>query len=75
LDDIDWHDEIRLVLEKRASLSPMHLTGMEANLRSAAPRHWKREFRSTVAWQNWIFIRPMPWERWRVEDFRHRQQS
>ncbi|RYY67598.1 MAG: benzoyl-CoA-dihydrodiol lyase, partial [Comamonadaceae bacterium] len=32
-DDIDWDDEIRLMLEERASLSPDALTGMEASLR------------------------------------------
>ncbi len=32
-DDIDWEDEIRVMLEERASLSPDALTGMEASLR------------------------------------------
>ena len=32
-DDIDWDDEIRIMLEERASLSPDALTGMEASLR------------------------------------------
>src|SRR3954451_11133629 len=32
-DDIDWEDEIRIMLEERASLSPDALTGMEASLR------------------------------------------
>ena len=36
-DDIDWDDEIRLLLEERASFSPDALTGMEANLRFAGP--------------------------------------
>ena len=31
-DDIDWEDELRLLLEERASFSPDALTGMEANL-------------------------------------------
>jgi benzoyl-CoA-dihydrodiol lyase len=32
-DDLDWDDEIRILLEERASLSPDALTAMEANLR------------------------------------------
>jgi benzoyl-CoA-dihydrodiol lyase len=32
-DDIDWDDEIRIMLEERASLSPDAMTGLEANLR------------------------------------------
>ena len=37
LDEIDWDDEVRIVLEERASFSPDALTGMEANLRFAGP--------------------------------------
>ena len=59
LDDIDWGDEIRLVLEERASLSPDALTGMEANLRfGGAETMETRIFGRLSAWQNWIFIRP-----------------
>ncbi len=59
LDDIDWRDEIRLVLEERASLSPDALTGMEANLRFGGPETMEtRIFGRLSAWQNWIFIRP-----------------
>jgi benzoyl-CoA-dihydrodiol lyase len=59
LDDIDWHDEIRLMLEERASLSPDALTGMEANLRfGGAETMETRVFGRLSAWQNWIFIRP-----------------
>ena len=36
-DDIDWEDEIRIMLEERASLSPDALTGMEANHRFVGP--------------------------------------
>ena len=36
-DDIDWEDEIRMLLEERASFSPDALVGMEANLRFAGP--------------------------------------
>jgi len=59
LDDIDWGDEIRMVLEERASLSPDALTGMEANLRFGGPETMEsRVFARLSAWQNWIFIRP-----------------
>jgi benzoyl-CoA-dihydrodiol lyase len=59
LDDIDWSDEIRMVLEERASLSPDALTGMEANLRFGGPETMEsRVFARLSAWQNWIFIRP-----------------
>jgi benzoyl-CoA-dihydrodiol lyase len=59
LDDIDWSDEIRIVLEERASLSPDALTGMEANLRFGGPETMEtRVFGRLSAWQNWIFIRP-----------------
>ena len=36
-DEVDWDEEIRLVLEERASFSPDALTGLEANLRVAGP--------------------------------------
>ena len=59
LDDIDWADEVRLVLEERASMSPDALTGMEANLRFAGKENMAtRVFGRLSAWQNWIFIRP-----------------
>ena len=58
-DDIDWEDEIRIVLEERASLSPDALTGMEANHRFVGPETMEtRIFGRLTAWQNWIFIRP-----------------
>ncbi|WP_332815516.1 2,3-epoxybenzoyl-CoA dihydrolase [Ramlibacter sp.] len=58
-DDIDWDDEIRLMLEERASLSPDALTGMEASLRFAGKETLEtRIFGRLSAWQNWIFIRP-----------------
>ncbi len=58
-DDIDWEDEIRLVLEARASFSPDALTGMEANLRFAGPETMESKIFSRLsAWQNWIFQRP-----------------
>jgi benzoyl-CoA-dihydrodiol lyase len=36
-DEVDWDEEIRLMLEERASFSPDALTGLEANLRFAGP--------------------------------------
>jgi benzoyl-CoA-dihydrodiol lyase len=59
LDEIDWEDEIRIVLEERASMSPDALTGMEANLRFGGRESMEaRVFGRLSAWQNWIFIRP-----------------
>jgi benzoyl-CoA-dihydrodiol lyase len=58
-DDIDWDDELRLLLEERASFSPDALTGMEANLRFAGPETLETKiFGRLSAWQNWIFQRP-----------------
>jgi benzoyl-CoA-dihydrodiol lyase len=58
-DDIDWEDEIRLIVEERATLSPDALTGMEANLRFAGPETMETKiFGRLTAWQNWIFQRP-----------------
>jgi benzoyl-CoA-dihydrodiol lyase len=58
-DDIDWDDEIRIMLEERASLSPDALTGMEANHRFVGPETMEsRIFARLTAWQNWIFVRP-----------------
>jgi benzoyl-CoA-dihydrodiol lyase len=59
LDDLDWDDEIRIVLEERASMSPDALTGMEANLRFGGHETMEtRIFGRLSAWQNWIFVRP-----------------
>jgi benzoyl-CoA-dihydrodiol lyase len=59
LDDIDWSDEIRLVVEARAALSPDALTGMEANHRFVGPETLQTKvFGRLTAWQNWIFTRP-----------------
>jgi benzoyl-CoA-dihydrodiol lyase len=58
-DDLDWDDEIRLLLEERSALSPDALTGMEASLRFAGPETMDtRIFGRLSAWQNWIFQRP-----------------
>jgi benzoyl-CoA-dihydrodiol lyase len=59
VDDLDWDDEIRIVLEERASMSPDALTGMEANLRFGVTETLEtRVFGRLSAWQNWIFVRP-----------------
>jgi benzoyl-CoA-dihydrodiol lyase len=59
LDDIDFADELRIVLEERASLSPDSLTGMEANHRFVGPETVESKiFGRLTAWQNWIFLRP-----------------
>jgi len=58
-DDLDWDDELRLVLEERASLSPDALTGMEASHRFVGPETIETKiFGRLSAWQNWIFNRP-----------------
>jgi len=58
-DDLDWEDELRIVLEERASLSPDALTGMEANHRFVGPETLETKiFGRLTAWQNWIFLRP-----------------
>ena len=58
-DAFDWDDEVRIMLEERASFSPDSLTGMEANLRFPGPETMEtRIFGRLTAWQNWIFQRP-----------------
>jgi benzoyl-CoA-dihydrodiol lyase len=58
-DEVDWDEEIRLMLEERASFSPDALTGLEANLRFPGPETMEtRIFGRLTAWQNWIFQRP-----------------
>ncbi len=57
-DDIDWEDEIRLLLEERAAFSGDALTGMEANIRFPGPETTESKIFSRLsAWQNWIFQR------------------
>jgi len=59
LDSIDWDDELRILLEERASFSPDCLTAMEANLRFAGPETMETKiFGRLTAWQNWVFQRP-----------------
>jgi benzoyl-CoA-dihydrodiol lyase len=58
-EDFDWNDELRVMIEERASQSPDALTGMEANLRFAGPETMETKiFGRLTAWQNWIFQRP-----------------
>jgi benzoyl-CoA-dihydrodiol lyase len=58
-DEVDWDEEVRLMLEERAGFSPDALTGLEANLRFAGPETMEtRIFGRLTAWQNWIFQRP-----------------
>jgi benzoyl-CoA-dihydrodiol lyase len=58
-DETDWDDELRILLEERASFSADSLTGLEANLRFAGPETMEtRIFGRLTAWQNWIFLRP-----------------
>jgi benzoyl-CoA-dihydrodiol lyase len=58
-EDFDWDDELRVMLEERASFSPDAMTGMEANLRFAGPETMETKiFGRLTAWQNWIFQRP-----------------
>jgi benzoyl-CoA-dihydrodiol lyase len=58
-DDIDWPDEVRIVIEGRAALSPDACTGMEANHRFVGPETMETKiFGRLSAWQNWIFVRP-----------------
>ncbi len=59
LDDIDFDDEVRMMLEERNSFSPDALTAMEANLRFAGPETMETKiFARLTAWQNWVFQRP-----------------
>lgn len=58
-DAIDWDEELRLLLEERASFSPDALSALEANLRFAGPETMEtRIFGRLSAWQNWVFQRP-----------------
>jgi benzoyl-CoA-dihydrodiol lyase len=58
-DDLDWEDEVRIMLEERNSFSPDALTGMEANYRFVGPETMETKIFSRLsAWQNWIFQRP-----------------
>ena len=59
MDDLDWDDELRIIVEERAAFSPDGLTGMEANLRFPGPETMETKiFGRLTAWQNWVFQRP-----------------
>ena len=59
MDDIDWDDELRMILDERSAFSPDGLTGMEANLRFPGPETMETKiFGRLTAWQNWVFQRP-----------------
>ncbi|MGH3649622.1 MAG: 2,3-epoxybenzoyl-CoA dihydrolase [Acidimicrobiia bacterium] len=59
MDELDWDDELRMVLEERSAFSPDGLTGMEANLRFPGPETMETKiFGRLTAWQNWVFQRP-----------------
>jgi benzoyl-CoA-dihydrodiol lyase len=59
MDDIDWDDEVPVMLEERASFSPDALTAMEANYRFVGPETMETKiFARLTAWQNWVFQRP-----------------
>ncbi len=58
-DDLDWDDEIRMMLEERNSFSPDALTAMECNYRFVGPETMETKiFGRLTAWQNWVFQRP-----------------
>jgi benzoyl-CoA-dihydrodiol lyase len=59
MDDIDWDDELRMMLDERAAFSPDSLSGLEANLRFPGPETMETKiFGRLTAWQNWVFSRP-----------------
>jgi benzoyl-CoA-dihydrodiol lyase len=58
IEDFDWNDELRVMLEERTSFSPDALSAMEANLRFAGPETMETKiFGRLSAWQNWVFQR------------------
>jgi benzoyl-CoA-dihydrodiol lyase len=58
-EEIDWADEVRIMIEERASFSADALTALEANVRFAGPETMETKiFGRLTAWQNWIFQRP-----------------
>jgi benzoyl-CoA-dihydrodiol lyase len=59
LDEIDWEDEVPVMLAERNSFSPDALTAMEANHRFVGPETMETKiFGRLTAWQNWVFVRP-----------------
>jgi benzoyl-CoA-dihydrodiol lyase len=58
-DEIDWDDEVPVMLAERNSFSPDALTAMEANHRFVGPETMETKiFARLTAWQNWVFQRP-----------------
>ncbi|HXN42706.1 MAG TPA: 2,3-epoxybenzoyl-CoA dihydrolase [Xanthobacteraceae bacterium] len=58
IEDFDWDDQLRVMIEERTSFSPDALSAMEANLRFAGPETMETKiFGRLSAWQNWIFQR------------------
>jgi benzoyl-CoA-dihydrodiol lyase len=58
-DEIDWDDEVPMMLAERNSFSPDALTAMEANYRFVGPETMETKiFSRLTAWQNWVFQRP-----------------
>jgi benzoyl-CoA-dihydrodiol lyase len=58
-DEIDWDDEVPVMLAERNSFSPDALTAMEANYRFVGPETMETKiFARLTAWQNWVFQRP-----------------
>jgi benzoyl-CoA-dihydrodiol lyase len=58
IEDFDWDDEVRVMIEARTSFSPDALSAMEANLRFTGPETMETKiFGRLSAWQNWIFQR------------------
>jgi benzoyl-CoA-dihydrodiol lyase len=59
LDDLDWDDEVPVMLAERNSFSPDALTAMEASYRFVGPETMESKiFARLTAWQNWVFQRP-----------------
>jgi benzoyl-CoA-dihydrodiol lyase len=59
IENFDWDDALRVMIEERTSFSPDALTAMEANLRFAGPETLETKiFGRLSAWQNWVFQRP-----------------
>lgn len=57
-DEIDFDEEVRIMVEERASFSSDALTGLEANCRFVGPETMESKiFARLSAWQNWIFQR------------------
>jgi benzoyl-CoA-dihydrodiol lyase len=58
-DEIDWDDEVPVMIAERNSFSPDALTAMEANYRFVGPETMETKiFARLTAWQNWVFQRP-----------------